>query len=74
MYAFDPKFWGLGYATESAIVALDYAFKSTRIDRIIALAKPDNARSINVIEKIGLEFIGIKEYFGLQLNCYEKRI
>lgn len=28
-------------------------------------------KSSNVIEKIGLKFVGIKEYFGLQLKYFE---
>lgn len=71
LYAFDPKFWNHGYATESARAALEYAFEKAKLDRIIALAKPLNIKSINVIEKIGLKFVGIKEYFGLQLKYYE---
>lgn len=71
LYAFDPKFWNHGYATESARVALEYAFEKAKLDRIIALAKPLNIKSSNVIEKIGLKFVGIKEYFGLQLKYYE---
>lgn len=71
LYAFDPEFWGHGYATESAIMALEYAFKNAKLDRIIALAKPLNIRSSNVIKKIGLKIVGTKEYFGLKLICYE---
>jgi ribosomal-protein-alanine N-acetyltransferase len=71
LYAFDPKFWGHGYATESALVSLEYAIGKLKLDRIIALAKPDNIRSINVIQKTGFKPIGTKEYFGMQLMCYE---
>jgi ribosomal-protein-alanine N-acetyltransferase len=71
LYAFDPKYWGHGYATESGIASLEYAFRKLRLDRIIALAKPDNKKSINVIHKTGFKSIGIKEYFGMQLMCYE---
>jgi len=72
LYAFDPKFWGKGYATESAKAALMYAFEKAKLDRVIALAKPLNIRSCNVIEKIGLKYIGIKEYFGIQAKYFEK--
>ncbi|WML37396.1 GNAT family N-acetyltransferase [Clostridium sp. OS1-26] len=71
LYAFDPKFWGNGYATEAATKVLEYGFKEAKLNRIIALAKPDNIRSRRVIEKIGLKLIGIKEYFGLKCACYE---
>jgi len=71
LYAFDPKYWGYGYATESALASLEYAFGKLGLDRVIALAKPDNMRSNNVIQKIGFKPIGKKEYFGMQLMCYE---
>lgn len=71
LYAFDPKFWNHGYATESVRAALEYAFEKAKLNRIIALAKPLNIKSSNVIEKIGLKFVGIKEYSGLQLKYYE---
>lgn len=71
LYAFDPKFWWYGYATESASMILQYAFEKANLDRVIALVKPNNIRSSNVIEKIGLDIVGTKEYFGLKLVCYE---
>ncbi len=71
LYAFDPKFWGNGYATECAIKALQYGFEKAKLDRIIGLVKPHNIRSSNVIKKIGLKLVGTKEYFGLKLVCYE---
>lgn len=72
LYAFDPEYWGCGYATESAIAALKYAFVTAKLDRVIALAMPDNTRSKNVIEKMGFKPLGLKNYFGMALLCYEK--
>lgn len=71
LYAFDPKFWGFGYATEAAKASLEFAFESAKLHRIIALAKPDNKRSCNVIEKVGFTYIGIKGYFGLMPKYFE---
>ena len=74
LYAFHPKFWGNGYATEAAAKVLEYGFKEAKLNRIIALAKIDNIRSKRVIEKLGLKSIGIKEYFGLRCECYERTL
>jgi ribosomal-protein-alanine N-acetyltransferase len=71
LYAFDPKYWGHGYAMEASIAALRHAFLKIKLDRIIVLAKPDNARSKNVIGKLGFKYIGIKSYFDMELLCYE---
>jgi len=70
-YAFDPGNWGHGYATESAMEALKWACSNTGLERIIALAMPDNARSLGVLKKLGFQPLGIKHYFGTSLLCFE---
>lgn len=52
-WTLQPRFWGLGYATEAATACLAYAF--TELDRphIISLIGPDNVRSIRVAERLG---------------------
>ena len=70
-YAFDPKSWGYGYSTESAKASIKFAFEKVKLKRIIALAKPNNIRSINVIKKNHFKFVGKKTYFGMRLMCYE---
>jgi RimJ/RimL family protein N-acetyltransferase len=45
--------WGRGYATEGARAALGYAFDVVRADTVISLVRPDNLRSIRVVEKLG---------------------
>ncbi len=48
--------WGNGFATEAARAALDWAWKTLDVDRIISVIQPENARSIRVAEKIGERF------------------
>jgi ribosomal-protein-alanine N-acetyltransferase len=45
------NYWGHGYATEAARAALAYGFDILKLDRIIALAKPNNVASRRVMEK-----------------------
>ena len=71
LYAFGPKYWGHGYATEAARATLEWVFGKTKLNRIIVLAMPDNSKSINIIQKLGAKSSGIKEYFGAKLLCYE---
>ena len=47
------RFWGHGYATESARRALAYAFLDLGKEHIISLIHPENHRSIRVAERIG---------------------
>lgn len=53
-YRLVRRFWGKGYATEAAKVALDYAFTHLPTDEIIGLANVDNTGSRNILQKIGL--------------------
>lgn len=48
------QYWGAGYATEGALATLDYAFNQLEINEIVAFTVPDNLRSRNVMEKIGM--------------------
>jgi RimJ/RimL family protein N-acetyltransferase len=55
-YAFLPQFWSKGYAFESASAVMAYARNVLGIDRVVAIATPDNHASIHVLEKLGLRF------------------
>lgn len=52
--------WGKGYATESAIPAIQHAFNVLKVPAIYADAMKDNAGSRHVLEKLGFEFV---EYY-----------
>lgn len=49
------QYWGKGFATEGAKASLEHGFKRCGLKAIVALTTPANARSIRVIEKIGLK-------------------
>jgi RimJ/RimL family protein N-acetyltransferase len=55
-YAFLPQFTGQGFAVESATAVLAHARDALRLPRVLAIVSPDNARSIRVLEKIGLRY------------------
>lgn len=55
-FAFLERFWGHGYARESAAAALELAQRTFGLDRIVAIADPDNQRSIRVLESLGFAF------------------
>ena len=56
-YRFIPKYWGNGYATESAIVSIEYGFNQFQLNEICAAAQVGNAASNKVIKGSGLQFI-----------------
>lgn len=49
------EFWGQGYATEGAKACLKHGFKKLALEEIIAFTVPNNQRSIQVMEKIGMQ-------------------
>lgn len=57
-YALARDAWGVGLAAKAGGRILDYGFKALSFDRVIASARPENARSIRVMEKMGMHSIG----------------
>lgn len=72
-YHFAEEHWGAGYATESAIASIRYGFKTCGLDRIVAVAHPDNRASMRVMEKSGMTLVGPSTYKGKDVVMYEAR-
>lgn len=47
--------WGQGFATEGAKAVLDFAFRELKIPEIVSFTAAGNAKSIRVMQKIGLQ-------------------
>jgi RimJ/RimL family protein N-acetyltransferase len=56
-FAYLPQFEGKGYAYEMATALMDYAKNQLNFTDLIAIVVPENARSINLIEKLGMKFV-----------------
>jgi RimJ/RimL family protein N-acetyltransferase len=50
----DPTYWGQGYATEAAALALDDGFDRLKLQEIVALTVPTNSRSQRVMKRLGM--------------------
>ena len=50
----SSRAWGSGYATEAALAVLKFGFEECKLQEILSWTVPANARSRNVMEKIGL--------------------
>ncbi len=71
MYALTRSTWGQGYATEAASASLRHGFESLGLERIVAIAMPENTVSRRVLEKIGMAFEGIyTRYYDAELAHY----
>lgn len=53
-YVFNKKYWGHGYASESAAGLLRFAFETLNARRIIAMCDPLNLPSWKLLEQIGM--------------------
>ena len=51
----SSKFWGVGYATEAAEKALEFAFKTLRAPSIYSFTALQNEPSRRVMQKIGMD-------------------
>jgi RimJ/RimL family protein N-acetyltransferase len=72
-YRFIPKYWGQGYATESGLAALDYAFNVMHLKVVYGITEKGNEASHNVLLKVGFNYIEdfLHEKENLQLRWYK---
>jgi ribosomal-protein-alanine N-acetyltransferase len=66
-YGLIPEEWGRGYATELATAAVGWGFEALGLDRIVAVAWPENLASQHVMEKVGMRFARRGHWYGLEL-------
>jgi RimJ/RimL family protein N-acetyltransferase len=52
-WTLQRRYWGRGYATESARRCVRHAFDEPNQDRIISFILPENVRSTRVAERLG---------------------
>lgn len=65
-YEIDPRYWGIGYATEAARAMCKFAFDELRVHRVWAHCVANNVASTRVMEKLGMRQEGHlreSEYF-----------
>ena len=55
-YALLSPYWGRGYALEATRAVLAWARQRLGCERILAIVSPGNARSIQLLEKLGLRY------------------
>jgi ribosomal-protein-alanine N-acetyltransferase len=66
-YRLMPKYWGKGYATESAKAAIRYGFEQLQLTEIIGSAHVENIRSRRALEKCGLTFV--EQFYWKDIQC-----
>jgi RimJ/RimL family protein N-acetyltransferase len=62
---------GRGYATEAARAWIEHGFRELALERIVAVAWPDNVASRRVMEKVGMTLRGPGHHYGHETVLYE---
>jgi len=62
---------GEGRATEAARACLAAALGPLGLKRVVALAYPENAQSVRIMQKLGMRDTGTVTAYGHELVCYE---
>lgn len=65
-YRFFRKYWGMGYATESARACNEYGFKEIKLSAIVGRSMKSNTASVKVLEKIGMTFDRYFDFNGVE--------
>ncbi len=66
-----PDYWGNGYATETGKVLIKYAFTMLNLREIIAMALPENEKSMKSLENVGLDFDGFGNFRGSKVAFFK---
>ena len=69
-YNMIKAFWGKGIGTEAARAWLEYGFGTAGLERIVAVAHPENTASRHIMEKCGMTFEKIEMHYGTDCAFY----
>lgn len=70
-YNLSEKFWRQGFGYECAMAWLKYGFETAGLERIVAVAHPDNTGSWRIMEKCGMRFRTKEMHYGIDCVVYE---
>ena len=69
-YGLAKKFWGKGVGFECARAWLKYGFEKAGLERIVAIAVPENTGSWRIMEKIGMRYEKNEPHYGMDCLFY----
>lgn len=70
IFRLAKSYWNQGYAFEAAQACIEYAFNQLAINSIIAIVDPRNERSINVIDKLKMNYEKDSIYQNFPIRVY----
>lgn len=72
-YGVARDYWGQGLMTEAARASLRYGFEKLGLERIVAVAMPENSASRRIMEKLGMRYEKMAHHYGHELVYYAIR-
>ncbi|MEG4027401.1 MULTISPECIES: GNAT family N-acetyltransferase [unclassified Microcoleus] len=69
-YALDKVYWNQGLVTEASFASLNYGFQILKLERIVAIARPENIASQRVIQKVGMKYEKNARYYETDVLYY----
>jgi ribosomal-protein-alanine N-acetyltransferase len=69
-YGMIKEFWGKGIGYECASAWLRYGFERANLERIVAVASPENAGSWRIMEKCGMRYEKTETHYGMECVFY----
>jgi RimJ/RimL family protein N-acetyltransferase len=65
-YHYTPASWNKGYATEAAIAVIGPGLGPVGLGTIMAVVAPENIGSWRVMEKAGIRYQGLVDFYGME--------
>ena len=65
-YGMIKEFWGKGIGYECARAWLEYGFERVGLERIVAVAEPENTGSWRIMEKCGMRREKTETHYGME--------
>ncbi|HEX8178499.1 MAG TPA: GNAT family N-acetyltransferase [Pyrinomonadaceae bacterium] len=70
LYVLSKDYWGQGLAGEAAQACLRFAFEELQLERVVAVTRPDNVRSQQVLTKVGMRYVREVRHYGVHAREY----
>ncbi|SDR65873.1 GNAT family N-acetyltransferase [Christiangramia echinicola] len=70
-YRFIKRYWGKGYATESAFACINFGFKELNQEEVYAMAESNHRASRNILRKLGMNEMNEFKYDNTPHTFYK---
>lgn len=70
LYAYAKKFWRKGFGVEAARASVAFGFEQVKLERLVAVAVPENTGSRRIMELCGMQYEKNVHLWDLDLAYY----